>query len=250
MTGDVAQVAARIALRLPGGVVQDIAAAAGRGEESLRLFAASASSAPVRHACVELLSGSSVDSRNWSVVETALRAAAAAVEAAQQVTVETVWTGPTSVETGHRFTSAVVLDLVDSARECVLLVSYATHDWPPLERALGRARDRGVHVVLVLERPQDNPSFHQWGVPFERLDVTRLAWPSDNRPTGSVSLHAKVLVVDHRAALVGSANLTDSAMDRNLECGVVIRGGPEPRRLWDHVMSLRDREVLVPVGRV
>ncbi len=38
-------------------------------------------------------------------------------------------------------------------------------------------------------------------------------------------MHAKVLVVDGRTALVGSANVTGSAMERNLECGLLVRGG-------------------------
>ncbi|WP_425454039.1 phospholipase D-like domain-containing protein [Nocardioides immobilis] len=38
-------------------------------------------------------------------------------------------------------------------------------------------------------------------------------------------MHAKVLVVDRRTALVGSANLTGHALERNLECGLLVRGG-------------------------
>ena len=47
-------------------------------------------------------------------------------------------------------------------------------------------------------------------------------------------LHAKVYVADEAAALVGSANLTRSGLDRNLEYGVLLddparaRGGAWP----------------------
>lgn len=249
MSSGVAEVAAGLALRLPIGLVRDLAVAAMAGEAAVRSYAASASSPQVRGACNEVLVAVATSQDEWSMVGAALHAAAATAEQARDTIVETVWTGPTSGESDYRLTSAVVLDLVDSSRESLLLVSYATHDWPPMVRALRRARERQVHVVLLLERPEDNPGFHQSTVPFDDLDATRLAWPPDQRPAGPAALHAKVLVVDHRQAFVGSANLTDSAMDRNLECGVVIRGGPEPRRLWDHVMSLRDRQVLVPVGR-
>lgn len=248
MTRSVADVAARVAARLPVAVVRDMAVAAGRGDAVLRGYAAAAGSAGIRYACSEVLQVRSADVADWATVEAALLAAAAVAEAGQAVTLETVWTGPASDETGHRLTSAVMLDLVASAHDSVLLVSYATHDWPPVVEALTAARRRGVHVVLLLERQQDNPAFSQVKQPLADLDATRLAWPAHQRPAGPAALHAKVLVVDQAVAFVGSANLTDSAMDRNLECGVVIRGGSEPRRLWEHVMSLRDREVLVPVG--
>ena len=38
------------------------------------------------------------------------------------------------------------------------------------------------------------------------------------------SMHAKVIIADHSEAIVGSANLTYSGADRNLEMGVRIRG--------------------------
>jgi cardiolipin synthase len=48
--------------------------------------------------------------------------------------------------------------------------------------------------------------------------------------------------VDHRTALIGSANVTGYGLDRNLECGVLIRGGTVPRRLVDHLLSARGIE--------
>jgi len=51
-------------------------------------------------------------------------------------------------------------------------------------------------------------------------------------------MHAKVLVIDDRLALVGSANLTGAGLERNLECGVLVRGGPLPRAMRDHLLNL------------
>lgn len=42
-----------------------------------------------------------------------------------------------------------------------------------------------------------------------------------------------------RIALVGSANITSRAMGSNLECGILITGGCEPRAIRDHVMDLK-----------
>lgn len=80
---------------------------------------------------------------------------------------------------------------------------------------------------MLTERNADNPGYAPAGTPFPGLDAVRLHWPAPQRPPGA-ALHAKIVVVDDRVALVGSANLTSRAMEANLECGILIRGGPHP----------------------
>jgi cardiolipin synthase A/B len=57
-------------------------------------------------------------------------------------------------------------------------------------------------------------------------------------------LHVKVIVVDDRIALVSSANLTGCVMEANLECGILIRGGPHPRAICDHISGFQASEFL------
>ena len=52
-------------------------------------------------------------------------------------------------------------------------------------------------------------------------------------------------MVDDQVALVGSANLTSRAMESNLECGILIRGGPQPRAIRDHITGLQAAGVLL-----
>jgi phosphatidylserine/phosphatidylglycerophosphate/cardiolipin synthase-like enzyme len=52
-------------------------------------------------------------------------------------------------------------------------------------------------------------------------------------------MHAKILIVDRRTALIGSANLTGSALQRNLECGLLVRGGHIPGQLAEHLLTAR-----------
>ena len=96
---------------------------------------------------------------------------------------------------------------------------------------------RGVAATLLAERHEDNPSYTVLGTPFPGLKALRLHWPASSRPPGA-SLHAKVIVVDDQVALVGSANLTSRAMESNLECGILIRGGPQPRAVRNHITGL------------
>ncbi len=91
-------------------------------------------------------------------------------------------------------------------------------------------------MTLLLERPQDNPKFHGHYEVFPGLSARRLAWPAPARPLDA-SMHAKVLVVDRCTALVGSANLTGHALERNFECGLLIRGGQVPPLLVGHLLS-------------
>ena len=51
-------------------------------------------------------------------------------------------------------------------------------------------------------------------------------------------LHAKLLIVDGRRALVGSANLTHRALTANLEAGVLIEDPDVAAGLEEHVLDL------------
>jgi phosphatidylserine/phosphatidylglycerophosphate/cardiolipin synthase-like enzyme len=59
---------------------------------------------------------------------------------------------------------------------------------------------------------------------------------SDTAQTASV--HAKCAVADGAVAFVTSANLSEAAMERNMELGVLQRGGQAPRLLDQHLAAL------------
>ena len=62
------------------------------------------------------------------------------------------------------------------------------------------------------------------------------------------SMHAKTAIADDRVALVTSANLTGHALDRNMELGLLVRGGDVPRILATHFDGLVAQGVLSVVG--
>jgi phosphatidylserine/phosphatidylglycerophosphate/cardiolipin synthase-like enzyme len=132
----------------------------------------------------------------------------------------------------------VLADLIDEAQNEIVLISYATLPSEDVRAALSAATDRGVEVTLLLERAADNPRFDGHAEPFPGLAARRMCWPADERPAGA-SMHAKVLVVDRHTALVGSANLTGYGLERNLEAGVLIRGGRVPTLLVEHLLTAR-----------
>jgi cardiolipin synthase A/B len=233
---DVTDWACQLSERLPIADVRYLAEAAATGESGVRRLRASAGSVILRDACDQL-------SRRLANAEPAylsglLAGAACAVSRArQQQSVSIVWTGPESGVSSSRLTAAAVIDLINVAQSEILLVSYATQTESSIKAALSAATERNVAVTLLAERREDNPSYSGVATPFPDLSVLRLHWPASSRPPGA-ALHAKVIVIDDQIALVGSANLTSRAIESNLECGILIRGGPQPRAIRDHIAGL------------
>lgn len=60
-------------------------------------------------------------------------------------------------------------------------------------------------------------------------------------------MHAKAAVADSRTAFLTSANLTEAALERNIEVGVLIHGGTLPAsldRLIDSLLESGELEIL------
>lgn len=239
--GGLAGWASRMAAELPGADVRLLARAAAGGPSAVRELRARTAAPVLRDACDQLLAritGSDL------YLAGLLDGAAGALElAGQRQSVDVVWTGPESGVTASRLTAATVSGLIEAARRDLLLVSYATQTEPVIAAALHDAAARGVEITLVAENAADNPAYHGRAAPFPGLTARRLRWPRDKRPPGA-ALHAKIIVVDDLVALVTSANLTGRGMEANLECGILIRGGPQPRGIRDHIMGLRIRGYL------
>jgi cardiolipin synthase A/B len=233
---DSADWASRIAERLPEADVLRLAAAAAAGVGAIRALRGQVAGAVTREACDQVLGR--LAGQEPTFVSGALAGAAAAVRRARtRQSIDVVWTGPESGIATGRLTAATVTGLIAEARREILLVSYATQTEPGLAAALADAADGRVEITLLTERHADNPGYHGSDVPFPGTPAVRLHWPAVARPQGA-SMHAKIIVVDDEIALVTSANLTSRAMEANLECGILIRGGPQPGAIHDHVNAL------------
>lgn len=242
MSAGAAALASSLALQLPEADMYELSAAAAGGSQGLLALRARSAANVVRDACdraIEALSSCTPD-----YLAGALAGASRLAEQQDRSgTVEVVWTGPHSQLRTSRLTSAVVTDLIAESRDEVVLVSFATQTEPRVAGALQAAIERGVEVTLLLERAADNAAYTGPAMPFPALPALRLHWPGADRPEGA-ALHAKLLVVDTALALIGSANLTSRALERNLECGVLIRGGTAPAMIRAHLRHLLDAGVL------
>lgn len=155
--------------------------------------------------------------------------------------VEVVVTGPNSPAAPVRLTSEVVRRLIDDARSRVMLVSYAAYQVDSVVKALDRAVDRGVIVQLVLESAthlEGGGGAHA----YAKFQVYE--WPPDKRQPPEAKLHAKAVIVDGRDVLLTSANMTKAAYSKNIELGVLCRGGSTAKHVQNHFDGLISTGVL------
>ena len=225
---------------LPAGDIRRLAEALCAGPAECHRAAAAAAGGVVRAAYRRVLDQRLSDSERQFLAGALLGHLTPRAPTGQ---IDVVWTGPDSGAATGRLTSAVVVDLIDRAVTDVLLVGYAVHTEPTVAAALRRAAARAVTITLLVERATDNPRFTGSGAAFPGIDAIRLHWPREERPAGA-SLHAKILVIDSHIALVGSANITGAALGHNLECGLLVTGGPVPAEVCEHVGLLLGRGVL------
>ncbi|GGK63555.1 hypothetical protein Sme01_05790 [Sphaerisporangium melleum] len=178
-----------------------------------------------------------------------LRGAAAGWAAHEAgVRVESVWSGPATHEVPVRATAPVLVDLVAHATHELILMTYSARPYPPLLDALAGAVARRVPVMVVVETLQGAGSALAGSEPalaFASVaGVEVWHWPAGRRGEPGAKMHAKLAVADRRVLLVSSANLTQSGVAKNIESGVLVRGGTAPLRAAEHVSELRAKGVL------
>lgn len=152
--------------------------------------------------------------------------------------------------------AAAVEKEIDAARTSVHLYLYlfsyhaGVPDSPParLARALIRARERGVRVETTLNGSFD-PVQPFGAEPNAEAAAFLAAGGVDVYASSGPLLHAKLLVVDGRTVLLGSANWSATAFNHNAEGGAVIRSTQAARRALEDFKALPRRRVELPDTR-
>jgi phosphatidylserine/phosphatidylglycerophosphate/cardiolipin synthase-like enzyme len=169
--------------------------------------------------------------------------AAGYAQRAAEVSVETVWSGPESPHVPVRATAAVLADVVRGAERELILMTYSAREYQPLSQALRAAVAKGVTVSVVVETLQGAGSALSGDEPYRAFvnigGIDLWHWPSAKRTEPGAKMHAKLAVADRRTLFVSSANLTQSGVAKNIESGILIRGGPAPARAAEHIDALR-----------
>lgn len=143
--------------------------------------------------------------------------------------IQLVWTGPDTPTESPRDTLPQMLEMIGRAESSILLVTFAAFKATSIMVALKAAADKGVKLQIIVESADDSAgqlSHDSWkAFPSSFIKSGYVwFWPIVKRPTNLKGkpgkLHAKCLVIDNREVLVSSANLTDDAMERNIEVGI------------------------------
>ena len=199
------------------------------------------------------------------------RAAAAWLRAVEQARTRSpspdlVWSGPEVPGLHARDTRRVYEELLGAAKRSVWASTYVYFDGPRAFAALAERMDAmqelQVTLLLNIQRKRgDTTTSYQLVRRFaDRFWTTD--WPGEARPrvfydprsldldgpTGV--LHAKAVVADGEAVFTTSANLTDAALDRNIELGVLIRDRALAASVTSHFRGLIERELLRPLPAV
>lgn len=162
----------------------------------------------------------------------------------RELGVELVWTGPTTRFVPTRRTEQVLIDLIAAAQSDLFLVSFVAYDVPSVATAMNEAAARGVRLRVLLEASTS----HGGSLNIDPAAIMRsivpsveiYTWTQKPEPFVDGKVHAKVAVIDGVRAFVTSANLTGHALEKNMEAGVLINGGPVPKTLNDHLQALID----------
>lgn len=166
--------------------------------------------------------------------------------------VQVLWTGPASKRFTARRIDQFLYDLLAKAERRALIVTFAAHSIARLNRELLDAHTRGVHVTLLLETEDGSggqlshdarAAFK--GLPLSKIEV--LHWPRSARELNAAGrpgkLHAKCAVIDD-TVMIGSANLTDDAFNRNIELGLAVEDPALAEELIGHFRELEAAKVL------
>jgi phosphatidylserine/phosphatidylglycerophosphate/cardiolipin synthase-like enzyme len=158
-------------------------------------------------------------------------------------TVELVWTGPETGVVPFRRTEQAILQVIDSAAQRVLEVSYAVYHIPRICEALVRAAGRGADITVVVETPDRLEVQNTYNTlralgPAVAARSSVYLWPLDSREKDGNGkhgiLHVKCAVADGRWLFLSSANLTEYAFTINMELGLLVTGGELPGQVQEH----------------
>jgi phosphatidylserine/phosphatidylglycerophosphate/cardiolipin synthase-like enzyme len=181
--------------------------------------------------------------------------------AARAPRLDLVWSGPSVAGLHARNTRQVYEELLGSARQSVWASTYAFFDGPSAFEVLARRMDAtpGLQVTLLLNiqrKKGDTTVADQlvrrfadrfWGHEWPGTARPRVFYdPRALEPEGPDGvLHAKAVVVDDEAVFITSANLTEAALDSNIELGLLVRDRALAASVSTHFQVLIEQRLLL-----
>lgn len=174
-----------------------------------------------------------------------------------------VWSGPEVPGLHARDTRRVYEELLGAVEKSVWVSTFAFFDGPKAFDVLARRMDErpGLQVALLLniQRKRGDSTAPEQLVRRFADHFWKTDWPGKAKPRvyydpRSIELdgpagvlHAKAVVADDAAVFITSANLTEAALDRNIEMGLLVRDRALAATVVAHFRGLIDRGLLHPL---
>lgn len=172
-----------------------------------------------------------------------------------------VWSGPEVPGLHARDTRRVYEELLGSAERSVWMSMFVFFDGPRAFEVLARRMEARpelrVTLLLNIQRKRGDRTATEELVRRFADRFWEADWPGASRPNvyydpraldansaGGV-LHAKAVVTDDEAVFVTSANLTEAALERNIELGLFVRDRALAASVLSHFRGLIDKGLLL-----
>jgi len=148
-------------------------------------------------------------------------------------------TGPEFVKRGLRGTQPVIEQLIKNADRFIHILAYKfgpdINMWNLLEDRL----ERGVKVTIVASKNEQIKPVLEKLESFEQKFKENFLMADFQNAEGGL-LHAKVIVVDRKKAVIGSANFSKGGMKNHYELGVLINDESHAWELANLIEILKD----------
>lgn len=156
--------------------------------------------------------------------------------------IELVWTGESTGIVPVRHTEQVLCEVIRSAQHRLFMMSFVAYEVKSIQTELEVASERGVRIDILMEQSQKQggrSTANSLEMMRQSVPKANLYYRAGKENTHSEGVvHGKCAVADGITAFITSANLTSAAMERNMEVGILIRGGNLPNELHRHLEAL------------
>jgi len=170
--------------------------------------------------------------------------------------IEMVWTGPSPAHTKLRRTDQALGEVIGRSQASLWIVSFAAYKMKTVLDAINDASARNVDVSLLLESSEESDgklSADQIAeIRYELSGACKFyIWPMDKRDPNKAGhrglLHAKCAIADGKYLFVSSANLTEAALRRNIELGVLLKSAKYACQIEDHLKWLVESKTITQI---
>ena len=185
------------------------------------------------------------------------------VATARNMPPDLVWSGPEVPGLHARDTRRVYGELIGGVERSLWIATFAYFDGPRIFADLARRIEAvpalQVKLLLNIQRRRGDTTRAESLVCRFADSFWGTDWPGSSRPAvfydprslephGPAGvLHAKAVVADGEVVFVTSANLTDAALDRNIELGILLRDRALATSVSSHFQGLIDGKLLLPL---